>query len=99
MSTLERKRFSILTDDLSRCYVCGLPKHHLHEIYFGKNRTNSMKYGCVVPLCYEHHEGNTGVHHNIELDHKLKVECQKKFEELYSIPFIDVFYKNYIKRA
>ena len=99
MSSLERKRFSILTKDLTRCYICGLPKHHLHEVFFGKNRKNSMIYGCVVPLCYEHHEGNTGVHHNIELDNKLKAECQKKFEEIYSTPFIDIFYKNYIKRT
>ncbi len=96
MSSLERKRFSILTKDLTRCYICGLPKHHLHEVFFGKNRKNSMIYGCVVPLCYEHHEGNTGVHHNIELDNKLKAECQKKFEETYSIPFKDIFFKNYI---
>jgi radical SAM superfamily enzyme len=96
MSKLERKRFSILTKDLTRCYICGMPKQHLHEIYFGKNRNNSMIYGCVVPLCYEHHEGNTGVHHNIELDTKLKKECQKQFEKTYSTPFIDIFYKNYI---
>ena len=95
MSNLERKRFSILTNDLTRCYVCGKPKQHLHEVYFGKNRKNSMIYGCVVPLCYEHHEGNTGVHHNIELDNALKKKCQKEFEKTYSIPFISVFYKNY----
>ena len=95
MNKLERKRFSILTNDLTRCYVCGRPKHHLHEIYFGKNRNNSMKYGCVVPLCYEHHEGNTGVHHNIDLDNLLKKKCQKAFEKTYSIPFISIFYKNY----
>lgn len=98
MSSLEKKRFSILTNDLTRCYVCGLPKHHLHEVYYGKNRTNSMKYGCVVPLCYEHHEGNTGVHHNDTLNARLKVECQKKFEETYpTLDFRTIFYKSYIK--
>lgn len=93
---LEKNRYSILTNDLNHCYICGMPKQHLHEIYFGKNRTNSMMYGCVVPLCYEHHEGSMGVHNNSMLDLKLKKECQKKFEEIYSIPFISVFYKNYL---
>ena len=96
MSKLERERFSILTKDLTKCYVCGMPKQELHEIYFGKNRTNSMLFGCVVPLCYEHHRGNFGVHHNKQLDLYLKQVCQQKFEEIYSIPFISVFYKNYL---
>lgn len=95
MSRLERERFSILTNDLTKCYICGMPKQELHEIYFGRNRKNSMIYGCVVPLCYEHHRGNTGVHHNIALDYMLKSECQSKFEEVYDIDFYSIFYKNY----
>ena len=96
MSKIERERFSILTSDLTKCYICGMPKQELHEIYFGKNRTNSMIYGCVVPLCYEHHRGDCGVHHCHKLDMQLKRECQKRFEELYPIPFISVFFKNYL---
>lgn len=96
MSKLEKNRFSILTNDLSKCYICGMPRQELHEIYFGKNRTNSMLYGCVVPLCYEHHRGNKGVHNNHDLDLKLKQICQQKFESIYPIPFIDIFFKNYL---
>lgn len=97
IKTLERKRFSILTDDLSHCYICGLPKQQLHEIFYGKNRKNSMIYGCVVPLCYEHHEGNNGVHHNFALNSKLKKECQKQFIKKYpDLDFISIFYENYI---
>ncbi len=96
MSKLEKNRFSILTNDLSKCYICGMPRQELHEIYFGKNRTNSMLFGCVVPLCYEHHRGNFGVHNNHELDWQLKKECQKKFESIYTIPFQEIFYKNYL---
>lgn len=95
MSKLEKNRFSILTKDLSKCYICGMPRQELHEVFYGKNRTNSMIYGCVVPLCYEHHRGNTGVHHNCLLDERLKRECQIQFEKTYSIPFISIFYKNY----
>lgn len=90
------KRFSILTNDLSRCYVCGKPKNAIHEIYFGKNRNNSIKYGCCVPLCVDHHTGYHGVHHNSELDIKLKKRCQKEFENTYPDSFVSIFYKNYI---
>ena len=96
MSKLEKNRFSILTKDLTKCYICGMPKQELHEIYFGKNRTNSILFGCVVPLCYEHHRGNTGVHHNHELDIYLKELCQKRFEELYDIEFGKIFFKSYL---
>jgi hypothetical protein len=97
MSKLEKNRFSILTNNLNKCYICGLPKHHLHEIYFGKNRINSMIYGCVVPLCYEHHKGNTGVHNNHKLDLKLKQLCQIQFEKTYpTLNFMSIFYKNYL---
>ena len=80
IKTLENKRFSILTNDLSYCYLCGKPKNHLHEVFFGKNRVNSMKWGCVVPLCAYCH---SKVHSNIELDLKLKKLCQKRFIEVY----------------
>ena len=94
---LEQMRFSILTKDLTTCYLCGKPKNHLHEIYFGKNRINSMKWGCVVPLCYSCHQGSNGVHHNIEVDIILKKECQKKFQETYpKVDFLEIFHKNYI---
>ena len=94
---LEQMRFSILTNDLTKCYLCGKPKEHLHEIYFGKNRINSMKWGCVVPLCYECHVGKNGVHHNEQLNIMLKQICQKKFTETYpSTDFLSIFHKNYI---
>lgn len=96
MSKLEKNRFSILTNNLNKCYICGMPKEELHEIYFGKNRINSMIYGCVVPLCYEHHRGNSGVHKNYELDLHLKKICQIKFQQVYPTPFISIFYKNYL---
>ena len=97
IARLEQMRYSILTDDLSKCFLCGKPKEQLHEIYFGKNRVNSMKWGCVAPLCRECHQGNNGVHHNHEVDIMLKQICQKKFNEVYpDINFIDIFFKNYL---
>lgn len=97
ISRLEKMRFSILTKDLTKCYLCGRPKDHLHEIYFGKNRINSMKWGCVAPLCHECHVGEKGVHNNFELDQKLKQKCQLKFQKEYpEIDFLSIFHKNYI---
>lgn len=97
IKTLERKRKSILTDDLEHCYICHQRGIELHEVYFGKNRLNSIKYGCVVPLCTDHHRGVYGVHgkRGDELDKYLKKIMQEKFEEVYDIDFISVFRKNY----
>lgn len=94
---LEQMRFSILTDDLNHCFICGAMKHSIHEIYFGKNRVNSMKWGCCVPLCLNHHTGHDGVHNIPTLDKQLKRLCQLKFNEVYpDIDFVSIFYKNYI---
>lgn len=97
IKTLEKKRYSILTADLNHCYICGKPKQHLHEVFYGKNRKNSMIYGCVIPLCYEHHEGNAGVHHNSTLNQELRAKCQKQFIKEYpDLDFISIFYENYL---
>lgn len=56
----EKERYSIFTSDLKHCIE---DKNHLgeidkHEIFDGKNRLKSMKYGLVVPLCRSCHEDN-----------------------------------------
>lgn len=58
MAKLEKNRFSVFTTDLEHCYLCGRKKEELHEIYAGRNRINSMKYGFVLPLCHECHSQN-----------------------------------------
>lgn len=91
---LERMRFSILTNDMNTCYLCKKPKDHIHEIYEGRNRVNSMKWGCCIPLCYSCHRL---AHSNHELNIMLKKKCQHKFIEVYpEIDFLKIFYKNYI---
>lgn len=91
-------RFSIL-HDMTKCFVCGKPRQAIHEIYYGTaNREQSIKYGCCVGLCHEHHNmSNAGVHFNKELDMKLKKLCQKRFAKIYpSLKFEDIFGKNYL---
>jgi hypothetical protein len=79
------------------CTVCGKPYAALHEIFGGKNRQLSIKYGLQVRLCYEHHQGRYGPHHNKVINDKLKREGQMKFEETHSREdFRRIFGKSYL---
>ena len=80
LTKLERNRFSVFTDDMEVCILCGRPKEHIHEIIYGKNRLNSIKYNFVIPLCANHHTGKDGIHFNSELDLYYKRLCQIYFE-------------------
>lgn len=93
-----KKRTSILTDDMEHCYVCGASPVHIHEVYFGTKKWKSIEYGCCVPLCPKHHNmSKEGVHHNHDLDWRLKQECQKEFERRYGfVKFMEVFRRNYL---
>lgn len=66
-------------------FISPVSRCEVHHIFFGAYRKLSTEYGLIVPLCYEHHQGTNGVHgkNGHELDISLKVEAQKKFEELY----------------
>ena len=98
ISKLERNRTSIFTDDLEHCIVCGNNKDNLHEVIYGRNRLNSMKYGFVIPLCFDHHVGNRGIHYNRELDLFYKKKCQEYFENNIGsrLEFIRIFGKSYL---
>ena len=78
------KRFSIIVDSLEYCMECGRPYPHKHEVFFGnKQRNQSIKYGMVIPLCYEHHEGNEGPHLNRKVDLYYKKKAQAIWESKY----------------
>ena len=89
---------SIMQDDMDYCFICGRYGTEIHHIFFGtSNRKMSDKYRCVVGLCYEHHRGNSGVHHNRELDLELKRMAQKRFQEVYpEYDFLAIFGRNYL---
>jgi len=94
------KRFSILTDDLTTCIECGRKGLiNKHEIFFGRNRQNSIKYGLVIPLCQaEHHNQyqSRGIHFDKDLCDKWQRIGQEKFEEVYpDLDFLSIFYRNY----
>lgn len=93
LAKLERDRFSILTYDLTTCIECGRPKQDLNEIYPGRNRQNSMKYGLVIPMCRECHTRYTN-DRNMQL--KWMKLGQQAFEKLYDLDFRDIFKRNYL---
>lgn len=90
----EKNRFSIITTDLEKCYLCKAKKEDLHEIYEGKNRQLSMKYGLVIPLCRKCHISITN---NKTLQEKLHKVGQKVFKKYYKTEnFVKIFGKNYL---
>jgi len=94
LAKLERNRFSVLTDDLEHCYVCGKRKVHIHEVFGGRNRQVSMKNGFCVPVCFECH---CKTESDMEFDKGLKRECQMKFEEIHSrSEFLEIIDENYL---
>ena len=90
---MEKERFSLFTDNLNQCIMCGRKKEALHEVIFGSNRLNSIKYGIVIPLCTKHH---LECHKNSQLQHIWKVKAQEVFEKTYpNLDFVKIFGKNY----
>lgn len=91
----DSERFSILVDDLSTCYICGRPRDHLHEVFFGTaNRQKSKDYGLVIPLCARCHDM---VHRDPKLRLKTQQKAQQKFEETHShTDFMKIFRRNYL---
>ena len=55
LAKAEKNRFSIITNDLSKCYFCDNQKEELHEVFRGRNRQKSIQWGLVVPICIKHH--------------------------------------------
>lgn len=96
LAKIEKKRFSVFTTDLSRCYICKKPKNDLHEIFGGRNRQNSIKLGLVLPLCREcHHKA----HFNADFSDFLHKLGQSYYEDNlgFKNDFILVFKKNYLE--
>ena len=93
----EKNRFSLFTDDLEHCIICGKSPVNKHEIFYGRNRQNSIKYGLVIPLCQRHHTGIDGIHFNTELCDFWHKKGQTRFNEVYpDLNFEDVFKRNYL---
>lgn len=93
---LEKNRFSVFYDSLSMCCACGSMNNMTkHEIFEGKNRRNSMKYGFVLPLCYRCHQK---LQEDQSFSNKWKQKSQRYFEDNIGTreEFINIFRKNYL---
>ena len=94
---LEDSRYSVFTTDLKHCYFCDgkVPKDDLHELLQGRNRSNSIKYGFVLPLCRYHHDL---MHDDVELQEEWKQRCESYFISNIGTKeeFIDIFKRNYL---
>lgn len=75
------KKASVLVDDMEHCLVCGRPHPHTHHIFFNAKKRFSDKYGYLIPLCFDHHEGDNGPHRNRETDLVYKRMAQMHYEE------------------
>lgn len=92
---LEKERYSVFYEDLSTCMYCGkVWQMTKHEIFEGRNRQNSMKYGFVLPLCVNCHRK---LQEDLEFDNKWKIKAQTYFEENIGSreDFIKIFRRNY----
>ena len=96
LAKLERDRFSVFTDDLKTCYLCGKPKNDLHELLEGRNRINSIKFGYVIPVCRLCH---SQIQNNIEFKNVWAKKAQEHFEENIGTrdEFLNIFRKNYLE--
>lgn len=93
LARLERNRKSLFTDDLDHCIICKQKREHLHEVFPGRNRINSMKYNLVLPLCSMHHQL---IHSDNDLMTYYKKKGQDLFENAYpDLDFVEIFKRNY----
>ena len=94
LAKAEKNRYSAFTDNLKVCIECGKENNHLHEIYYGKNRQNSIHYGFVIPLCHKCHRK---IHNSSEMSLKWKIKGQVLWEQKNTKDsFIEIFGQNYI---
>ena len=94
-SKLDKSRIeSLFTDNLNVCYFCGQKKEHLHEVFYGRNRSNSIKYGLFIPVCNKCHRK---CHKDADLIDSLHKKGQLLFISNYpELEFIKIFKENYL---
>lgn len=96
LAKLEKNRFSLFTDDLTKCYFCHNPKDHIHEIFAGRNRQNSMRLGLCLPICNKCHEK---LQNDTKMMNKWYIKGQKMYICYYKKDiddFINIFGKSFL---
>lgn len=93
---LENNRYSVFFESLSMCCNCGsMVQLTKHEIFEGRNRKNSMKYGFVLPLCLNCHRQ---LQEDKDFANKWHKKAQEYFEKNVGTreEFIEIFRRNYL---
>lgn len=99
LKNLEKNRYSIITNNMINCYLCGLKAVNKHEVIYGRNRVHSMEDGLVIPLCMNCHTGHRGIHNNREIDDYMHKLAEEKWLEYYNKTiedFIERYGRNYL---
>ena len=96
LNKMERNRESIITHDKTKCFICGSKRALTwHEIFRGRNRSNSIKYQLILRLCLNCHKL---YQNNKEFNDYWHAHAQTIFEKKYpNENFIKIFHKNYKK--
>ena len=94
LKKLENERYSLFSNE-EMCYKCnGTSQLTWHEIFDGRNRQNSMRYGLCLRLCLKCHREITN---DIAFKNEWYKKGQVKFQETYpNLDFLSIFYKNYL---
>ena len=90
LNKLERNRASILTESNKCCKCPSKTDLTWHEVFRGRNRANSMKYGLCLN-CHEKYQEDT------EFNDYWHQQAQLKFNEVYpDLDFLEIFKRNYL---
>lgn len=91
---IEGKRYSIITTNLDKCFLCDEKKADIHEAIGGCNRKKSMEWGLTIPICRKCHRE---LEDNQRIKRKIQQLAQKTFETKYNHDlFMQEFKKNYL---
>ena len=95
LSKLEKERFSVFYELNACCYCGSIYQLTKHEIFEGRNRQNSMKYGFVLPLCLKCHRK---LQEDADFIDKWKKKSQEYFENNIGTreDFLKIFRRNYL---
>lgn len=95
LSKLEKERFSVFYELNACCYCGSTYQLTKHEIFEGRNRQNSMKYGFVLPLCLKCHRE---LQEDTDFNDKWKKKSQEYFENNIGTreDFLKIFRRNYL---
>lgn len=94
---LENSRYSILQENLSKCFFCNNKATDWHELLKGRNRKKAIQWGLCLKLCRKCHEKTEN---DVEFYKEGRVLAQKSWIDYYDKnleEFIKEFGKSYKK--